>query len=268
MQLSQRYPRAIVTGASRGLGKAFTEMLLAEGVEVWGSSRTPAQLLTHERLHPCELDLCNPHSLAKFLEHIMHECPGVELVINNAGASVFSPFESYPVGSMEVELDLLLLGPIRLSRAFYPVMCKRGSGALVNVSSLAADFPIPLLPLYNAAKAGLSRFTQTLILENVGSDVCILDFQAGDYQTSFNTALVRSETPNPLEARVWEHLERHRRASPKPGHAARCLRKALKRGRSGSVRSGSSFQSTLAPLLARTLPEAVVRRFLRAYYGL
>lgn len=266
MSLATRYPRAIVTGASRGLGWAFTQMLLDEGVEVWACSRNAEAIPKHPHLHACTLDLTNMASIATFLKRMLEECPEADILVNNAGYGVFSPFPQFPVNDITRQLDVMLTGPIRLCRAFYPSMLKRGSGAIVNVASLAADYPLPMMPLYNASKAGLSGFTRTLQLECKGSGVCVLDFQPGDYRTDFNKAMQRPEILEGVEGRVWEMLEKHLNHAPEPARAAQDLRRALSKGQSGLVRSGSFFQARLGPLFARACSSAMVLAFLRRYY--
>lgn len=267
MKLSEKYPRAIVTGASRGLGQAFCEMLLEEGVEVWGTARDPATIFKHPRMHACALDLNEPHSIALFLEQAVRECPDVALLINNAGNGTLSRFEHFPVGEITRQMDVLLTGPIRLCRAFYPLLMQREYGAIVNVASLASEFPLPMMPLYNASKAGLSHFTKTLQLENPSRGLCILDFQPGDFCTDFNTAMMKDPTRfDETTQRVWQSLEKHLKSAPAPEHAAKDLKRALARGKSGVVRTGSFFQASFAPMAARFASTGVVRWVLKTYY--
>lgn len=267
--LSHQYKHAIVTGCSRGLGEAFARMLIAEGVEVWGTARDPDSIFVHDRMHPCALDLGDDLSIANFLTHILERCPSVDLLINNAGYGVFSPFETFPVNAMTHQINVLLTGPIRLCRAFYPGMKKRGQGTIVNVASLAAEFPLPMMPLYNASKAGLSRFTRTLEIESSGSGVTVIDFQPGDYRTGFNDAVTQDRaTTDPAQQQAWAALEKHLQAAPAPEHAAQVLRRALLRRRSGVVSSGSVFQARIAPLAARCVSWRIVCGMIRRYYGI
>ena len=267
MKLSQQYRYAVVTGASRGLGRVFSEMLLDEGVEVWGTARSVDSIFKHERMHPCALDLSEPSSIAAFLEKIITECPQADLLINNAGYGVFSRFEQFPVGDITRQLDVLLTGPIRLCRAFYPMMQKRGSGAIVNVSSLAAQFPLPLMPLYNTSKAGLSSFTRTLEMQSAGTGVRVIDFQPGDYRTAFNDATLHdSEHFDERTARVWAMLEEHLKTAPTPARAAKDMKRALVRGKSGLVKSGSFFQARFAPCAARLASWGLLKSIIKAYY--
>ncbi len=267
MQLSNQFKNAIVTGASRGLGREFSKMLLAEGIEVWGTARDAKSIPIHDSMHACSLDLTDTLSIANFLNKIVEECPSVDLLINNAGYGVYSPFETFPVGDITRQIEVMLTGPIRLCRVFYPQMLKRGTGTIVNVASLAAEFPLPMMPLYNASKAGLSRFTKTLELEAKGSGIHIIDFQPGDYKTGFNDSVVHQKLQaNSREGRVWSVLEKHLQSAPPAYRSAEDLRRALLKQKSGLVTSGSFFQARLAPFLARFVAWSVVCPVIRNYY--
>ncbi|MDR3228079.1 MAG: SDR family NAD(P)-dependent oxidoreductase [Puniceicoccales bacterium] len=258
---------ALVTGAGRGLGRAFAEALLAEGVTVWGTSRSGNALPAGVR--PLRLDLASPASVAALAEQLRREAPALDLLVNNAGAGVFCPFAHFPEESLDAQWQVLLAGPVSLCRAFYPAFAERGRGTIVNVASLAGVFPIPFMSAYSAAKAALSTFSKTLMLEADGSGVAVVDFQPGDYATGFNDAM--AEPPVPDDARLRRAraaAERHFVNGPLPQHAARRLMRAIRSERSGTVVSGNFFEATLGPLAARLLPQAVVRRILRIFYNL
>ena len=93
-KISNIYSKALVTGASRGLGRAFTDMLLDEGVEVWGTSRNLNHLTKRDGFHPLELDLSCNESLTQVIENTQTE--GIDLLINNAGSGTFARFEDFP----------------------------------------------------------------------------------------------------------------------------------------------------------------------------
>jgi len=269
-QVSELYPAAFVAGASAGLGAAFTDMLLAEGVRVWGTARDPARLAARANYFPVALDLAEAGAAEKNFRRAAEAAGGAfDLVIHNAGYGVFGPFATADFAAWQAQLDAMLVATLRLAHAALRPMLARNRGCLVNVSSLAAEFPLPFMSGYNAAKAGLSAFSESLILETRGTGVRVIDFRPGDYRTTFNQAMHRISTaPGPGESRVWPRLEANLRAAPPPARAAADLRRALLRGRSGTVRSGSFFQARLAPLLARFAPLALRRAALQAYYGI
>ncbi len=269
--LSKYYRSAVVTGARSGIGLAIAQMLLLEGLQVWGTSRNVSGLDKKIGLPFFELDLLDAGSILAFTRKVESEVGLPDIFINNAGYGVFSPFEEFPRAHIEGQLRALLEGPITLCRHFYGPMCERGSGVIVNVSSLAGEFPMPFMSLYNAAKAGLSSFSRTLMLENRIKGVNIIDFQPGDIRTPFNQAMEKLGINLCLEkrvSRVWEQIEAHLKEAPLPDEAAKKLRDLLILRRSGTFTTGSIFQAHLGPFLARCFPRDWVMSFLRAYYRL
>jgi short-subunit dehydrogenase len=148
-------------------------------------------------------------------------------------------------------------------------MLNRGRGALVNISSLAAEFPLPFQPAYNMAKAGLSALSESLMIETRGTGVIVLDVRPGDYRTDFEGSVARlpgADAPHAM--RAWAAFEAMMRSGPHPDHAAAALRRALLRNRSATVRTGRFFQAVAGPLLARFAPLALSRRIQARYFGL
>lgn len=260
---------ALVTGASSGLGRAIARMLLAEGWTVHGTARDPAKSLADEpKIYPHALDLSQPDALEDFLLRQSGLIQQTTLLVNNAGAGVLAALEEFPPEYWPAQLDLLLRTPIRLTQAVYASMLRQGGGTIVNVSSLAAELPIPCLPAYNAAKAGLSGFTRGLMLECAATGIAVIDFRPGDFRTAFNQRMHTVGLDHPPAQAAWETMEREMAAAPEVTHAAEALRRALHKGRCQTVRCGSFYQAQLAPLGVRLLPERWMRALLRRHYGM
>lgn len=267
--LARRFPRAFVTGASTGLGAAFTRLLLAEGVQVWGTSRSAARLPEHPLFRPVELELADAVAAERTLIALDRETGGFDLVINNAGFGAFGDFTATDFSVWQRQMEIMLVHTARLSHAALRGMRARGRGTLVNISSLAAEFPLPYQSAYNVVKAGLSALNESLMFETAGTGVVVIDFRPGDYRTEFEGAMVRPAAfADARQARVWEAFGRLMRDGPPPEHAAAALRRALRRNRSGTVRTGRLFQAMVAPFLARFSPLALRRRIIARYFDL
>ena len=262
------YRTALVTGASSGLGREFARMLREEGLEVWGASRLPEAAAKTEGWHPVRLDLTVADSLLAAIEQVRREAGTPDVLINNAGAGVFAGFAHFPPEEIQRQVQLLLTGPMQITRAFWPEMLVRKRGAVINVSSLAAEFPLPAMSLYTAAKAGLSSFSRGLMLESKGRGVQVIDFQPGDFKTNFNKAVQRTAGGEAWEERAWARLEELLEHGPLPAQAAADLRRALVRGRSGTVTTGDFFQAKLGALAQRIFGHGLTRRVLRRYFRL
>lgn len=272
VRVSDRHRTAFVTGASTGLGRAFAAMLLAEGVQVWGTARDPARLAElaatpGARFTAVALDLRAPDAVERAFRPAEAAAGGFDLVINNAGFGLFGEFAAVDFERWRDQLDVMLIQPARLIHAALPGMLARRHGAIVNISSLAAEFPLPFQSAYNMTKAGLTALSESLMIETAGTGVVVLDVRPGDYRTEFDRSLDRPQAaPGPRLARAWAAFETMMRSGPPPAHAAAALRRALLRHRSGTVRTGRFFQAVAAPFLARFGTLALKRRIQARYF--
>jgi len=274
--LSTFHRTAFVTGASTGLGRAFVEMLLAEGVEVWGTARDVARLApltANVKFRAVELNLDDPRGTeGAFLAAAKAAGGSFDLVVNNAGYGVFAPFAGVDFAVWQTQLNAMLGSTSLLTHLALRGMLARKRGCIVNVASLATDFPLPFMSGYNVVKAGLSALTESLIFETRGSGVTVIDFRPGDFQTGFNTTMQAkagksAAGEDPRLAPTWRTLETNLNAAPPPTGAAAGLRKALLRRKSGTVRCGSFFQAHLAPFIVRFAPAGLRRAVMALYFG-
>jgi short-subunit dehydrogenase len=276
--LSSLYPTAFVTGASAGLGRAFAVMLLEEEVRVWGTSRDGARLTELANRFPAlftpvVLDLNETEAgLLAFRRAAKAAGGAFDLLVNNAGYGVYGPFEAAEPAVWRRQIEAMLTMPLELCQEALQQMRARDRGCIVNVASLAVEYPLPFMSGYNVAKAGLSALSESLVIETRGSGISVIDFRPGDFQTDFNRAMqfvspLSAATSSPV-ARAWESLEANLRSAPPVSRAAADLRRALAYRRRGTVRSGGWFQTRLASWFACCVP-ASWRRFAAArYFGI
>lgn len=259
--------RFIITGASSGLGFATAELLMARGAEVWGTSRDLENAAFPRGVHPLTLDLSNPQSVDTFWQENDIDSLELDGVINNAGYAVFGAFERCSFEDVERQLNVLLLGIMQICRRAMPGLRAR-KGTLVNVSSLASEFPIPYQSVYSAAKAGLSAFSECLMMEEASNGLQIIDFRPGDLCTDFHhrMPLPDSGKRDDRVGVVWNKIQERSEAAPKASLAARKLIKGIESGSSGTIRSGTFFQSVIAPFLDRFASSKMRRHFNMSYY--
>jgi NAD(P)-dependent dehydrogenase (short-subunit alcohol dehydrogenase family) len=262
-------PRVLLTGASRGIGRATAELLVGEGWEVWGTARDKGRLPALRSFHPLEMDLRDAGSIDSAFRAAIAQAGEFDALINNAGEGVFGPIEQMPGEAMRQQFEAHFFGPLELTRRILPGMRRRGRGVIINVTSLAARFPIPFLGGYSAAKAALSSFSASLALELAGSGVRIVDLQPGDIRTDFDGAMRRIEPGDyaAATARVAEVLARACREAPPPALVARAIQQELTRPTPRRT-VGGFLQTKAAPLAGRVLPWRVVLWGLRRYFGL
>ena len=153
---------ALVTGATRGSGRAIAEALLARGAKkVYATARDVSQLKALGQQYPTrvavlELDVTRPEQV----ERVAREAPDVTLLINNAGVvAAHGLTEGAIVEQARREIEVNYLAPLHLLQRFADGLAKRG-GAVVNVSSVAGLTSFPLFPTYSASKAAIHSLTQ------------------------------------------------------------------------------------------------------------
>lgn len=263
-----------LTGASSGIGRAAAEVLTAAGHEVWGTARDPVRLPALPRLHPVRLDLNDPAGIRESFARAAAGAGGFEVLINNAGEVLNAPLEALAADGLRAQLEILFFGPMELIRLALPEMRRRRRGLIVNVTSLAAQFPIPFNGGYNAAKAALAAANETLRLELRGSGVRAVDIQPGDVATEI---LRRTRTVAAPECAAYEpNLGRSRAAEAqkegaaiRPEKVARLLVRLLDNPNPPSrIVVGNFFESCVAPLAARLLPRCAIEWGQRMTYGL
>lgn len=258
---------ALVTGCSSGLGLETVRLLQAQGVNTWGISRREPRLESAAGFRWIACDLTDPEALEPVLETVQREADGIDLLINNAGFGNVGSLPERAEEEIEQSIRVLLLAPMLTTR-FFLNGARPAPAVVVNTSSLAAELPIPLMAAYNAAKAGLSAFTRSLILDGSSyPGTRFIDFRPGDYRTPFVDLFREGNHRDDIQAYI-RRLEEHHARAPGPERAAADLWRAVVKGREGTVRSGVFFQSVVAPLGVRLLPSSWMRATIRRYYGL
>ena len=265
--------KVFLTGASSGIGLAIAKLLVAQGHEVWGTSRNLERIPKMPRLHPVRLDLGDPHSVEQAFNTALAQAGHFDILINNAGSGHFGPAEFLSAETIASQFQILVLGPIQLMRLALSKMQARGEGLIINVTSLVSRLPVPFTAAYNAAKAALASFTMSLQLELSDSRVHIVDLQPGDICTEFNEGVSKTTQSDPRydtkAARTWATVERNMKNAPKPELVARHVLKLINADRPAPrITVGDVFQSKIAPLIFRFLPQRVRIWGLKRYYGI
>jgi len=263
----------LVTGAGAGIGLAATRLLCQSGHQVWGTSRTPDRLPSLPGLRRVALDLGDPGSVDRAAATVLAEAGVPDVLVNNAGSGRFGLLCDFDPDSLRREFEILVQGPARLVNLLLPGMLARGLGTVINVTSLAARFPIPGLGPYSAAKAALASLTRNWRIECAGTGVRFLDLQPGDIDTPFRqsmTSVYADADAMPEQAgRIYRELDKSFRRAPGVEFAAQALVRMLESDSDASPRAvGDFFHSRLAPLGQRWLPaswiESAIRRIYRA----
>ena len=262
----------LVTGASSGIGLAIAKSLADRGHEVWGTSRNLERISKIPRLHPIRLDLADRHSIEEAFASTLADAGHLDVLINNAGAGHFGPAEVLPLDTITSQFQILVFGQIQLMQLALQHMRPRGEGLIVNVSSLASRLPVPFMAAYNSAKAALASFTMSIQLEFAHPNVRIVDLQPGDIRTDFNQGVIVSDEIDRYETKIcraWEIVERNLKNAPGPELVARKIVSLIEStDPPPRLTVGNVFESKIAPLIFRFLPQRLRVWGLKKYYGI
>jgi short-subunit dehydrogenase len=149
---------AVVTGASRGIGRSISEAFLARGWRVVGTSRKPEKMTPLDKVAGVTyraLDLTDGASIEGFARSLER----VDVLINNAGASQMGPVEDVPIERARQLFELVFFGPVGLIQGILPLMRTQGGGRIINITSFASHTPVPFSALYAAGKSALETLT-------------------------------------------------------------------------------------------------------------
>lgn len=261
----------LLTGASSGIGAAACRALLERGYRVWGTSRKPEAPHTHPCYRHLVLDLADEASIRRAVEQGLRESGGFDVLINNAGEGIYGSLETLTPEETRRQFEVLFFGPLLLCTLLLPSLRARRGGLILNVTSLAARFPIPFMGAYSAAKAALASATEILRLETLGQGIRIVDLQPGDIRTEFHEATRQKEEDGSSYAHnrgaAWKVIDHNMRNAPSSDCVVRALLRLIDRPAARAV-AGECFQTRIAPLAQRFLPHAWIQWAIAKYYGL
>lgn len=204
----------IVTGATRGIGRATVQAILARGGRVVAIARDQEALSALEasepnRIRALSVDLEDPARVTEAAQHAIDAFGSVDGLVNCAGVARYESVGSIGLESIEAQLRVNLVAPLLLSQAIASHLRNRG-GSIVNVSSTLSQHVAPQTVVYAATKAALNTLTKGLALELAGAGVRVNAVLPGGVKTDMlrTPRLHPGETldPEELEARLEARL--------------------------------------------------------------
>lgn len=201
---------ALVTGANRGIGRAFVQALLDGGVKkVYATARDYNSLEAVTALDPTrvislQVNVTDHTSVSQLTE----QAPDVDLLINNAGVLSFGNILDTPLETIQHQFDVNFYGTLNMSRAFVPVLERNGGGAIVNLLTLVALASMPGLAAYNASKAAAWSMTQSLRASVADHNIVVYGVFPGAVDTDMLAGVDMVKTsPVDIVAAVLQGIE-------------------------------------------------------------
>ncbi|MEV0824973.1 oxidoreductase [Nonomuraea rubra] len=177
----------LVTGASAGIGKATALELIRAGHIVYGAARRVPRMagLRDAGGHVLELDARRPEDLERVIATVVGEQGRLDVLVNNAGTVLHGAAEDIPLDLARDQFEVNVFAPARLIQLALPHMRERGSGTIVNVSSIGGEIALPLGCWYYAAKHALEAYSDSLRMEVEPFGIDVVIIQPGIIRTEF-----------------------------------------------------------------------------------
>jgi short-subunit dehydrogenase len=182
--------KALVTGASSGIGRETVRRLAQEGFQVIASARRKERLdelaKENQNIIPRPVDLSDAQELEKFCQELSNLTEPISVLVNNAGFSVRGAIEDVSLDSIRRLFEVNLFALIRITQACLPGMRRLRQGTIVNLSSVVGKFPYPTSGPYAATKHAVEAISDALRMEVRPFGIRVITIRPGAIGTEFN----------------------------------------------------------------------------------
>lgn len=182
----------LITGATAGIGKAVAQALAAEGHRLVLTGRREHLLKELAAalpvpVHCLSFDMRDRAAMHAALEALPPEFAAIDVLVNNAGLALgLEPADQADFNDWETMVETNILGLLAMTRALLPGMKQRGSGHIVNLSSIAGTYPYPGGNVYGATKAFVTQFSLNLKADLLGTPLRVTNIEPGMVETEFS----------------------------------------------------------------------------------
>ena len=175
----------LVTGATAGFGDAFARRFIRDGHRVIATGRRAERLESlraelGDRLHIAAFDMRDTHAVAGFVAGLPEGWRDIDVLVNNAGLALgLSPAWEASLDEWDQMIDTNIRGLVHMTRAILPGMVARNNGLIINLGSIAGEYPYPGGNVYGGTKAFVRQFSLNLRADLVGLNVRVTDIEPG-----------------------------------------------------------------------------------------
>jgi len=202
---------ALVTGASSGMGMDFAKALLSEGMVVYAAARRVDQMADLARLGAITLkmDVTSESDLQAAVQRITQDHGGVDVLINNAGFGMYGAMEDTTIEDARYQFEVNLFGMARLTQLLLPAMRNKGTGKIINISSMGGKIYTPLGSWYHATKHAVEGWSDCLRLELAPFGIDVVIVEPGAIRTEWSgiarDGLLAASGHGPYAAQAQAH---------------------------------------------------------------
>lgn len=269
--------RALITGASSGIGKAAALYLAERGFSVFATSRRAARLddvcrQAAERsldIIPVELDINSDDDVARAVPELIAQHGAIDALVNNAGYGLWGPVEVLSIAELKAQFETNLFAAVRMTHAVLPAMIERRSGVIINISSVLGRMGTPFNGAYVSSKFALEGISESLKTELAPFGVHVALIEPGLFRTNFPANTVRASATaddrsvyEPYMARYRDSHDLFQRFGGDPQRVAKLIYK-LSVSPAPPFRNPIGLDARAGTLGARLLPQAIYWRLLQ-----
>jgi len=201
MDESQSRPKALITGASSGIGKETARAFAQAGVDLALVGRSQeklnqviAEIGQQVTLKSYLIDLAEIATVKEQIKAAVTDFGGIDILVNNAGMGYTNPLNETPLEDWQQVLDLNLTSVFQCIQGVLPTLRDRGGGTIINVASIAAHNPFPSWGAYSVSKAGLITLSKALLGEEKENGIRVISIAPGAVNTPlWDTDTVKME---------------------------------------------------------------------------
>jgi len=253
---------ALITGASGGLGLEFSKIYAQNGYDLVLVARNEAKLYqikkdletdNNIKVFVFAQDLSKQDAAFEVFNYTQENNLRIDILVNNAGFGDFGTFAEYDMDRQQELLQVNIIALVQLTRYFLPPMIKRGSGSVINMSSVAAFCAGPKMSLYYASKVFVRSFSEAVAEECKGTGVSVLGFCPGPTATGFEKAAGMKES------KMFTFF--------KPKTAEKVALAGYRASCKGKVLKYYGLSVKMMNIVSRLLPRSVSRKFAKKING-
>jgi NAD(P)-dependent dehydrogenase (short-subunit alcohol dehydrogenase family) len=225
----------LITGSSRGLGRALAEAVLAQGHRLIATARKPEQLADlveryGDRVRAVALDVTDESAARAAVQAAVDAFGSLDVLVNNAGYGDLAPIEDTTLEDFRAQIETNLFGVINVTKAALPVMRSQGSGHIIQLASVGGRVGPIGRGAYAAAKFGVEGFSEVLAKEAGPLGIKVTILEPGGFRTDFAGASTSISDGNPAYAATVGAVARFQREydGAQPGDPAKAASAILK----------------------------------------
>lgn len=198
---------ALITGATRGIGKAIADAFMDSGANLMLTGTKSEEIEQrnaeekNSKVQWLKADFSSPVGIASFIKHLKLT-DAIDICVNNAGINIIKPYAEYSIDEYHCLMSINLTAPFSITQQLIPGMKKRGFGRIVNIASIWSKISKPGRSLYTMSKTGLIGFTRSLAVEHAAANILVNAVSPGFTRTELTAQSLSADEIKTLSDQI------------------------------------------------------------------